>query len=71
MAGIGKPGRPRKPRYVSISDAAFYCSVSTDTIRRAIAHGTITGYRFGGKLIRIDLHEIDDHMKQLVGGSNR
>lgn len=46
-------------RYSSIAEAAEYAGVSTRTIRRYIASGLITGFRFGPRLIRIDLDELD------------
>jgi len=33
------------PQYVSISDAARYCSLSEKTIRRRVAQGAIPHYR--------------------------
>lgn len=47
------------PRYTSIQVAADYADVSVKTIRRWISRGTLTGYRIGPKLIRVDLNELD------------
>jgi excisionase family DNA binding protein len=44
---------------VSISAAAKSVGVATKTIRRRIADGTLTAYRFGPRLIRVDLAEVD------------
>ncbi|MFC9470973.1 excisionase family DNA-binding protein [Nocardia sp. NPDC056952] len=48
-------------RYVSIKFAAERADVSTDTIRRMIADGTLAAYRFRGQ-IRIAIEDIDAAM---------
>ena len=50
---------PTTRRIASINDAAEYAGVSTKTIRRYIASGRLTGYRFGPRLIKINLAEVD------------
>ncbi len=50
---------PRQRRYGSIAEAADLVGASTKTIRRRIADGTLTGYRMGPRLIRVDLSEIE------------
>ena len=57
-------------RYISIAEAAEYLGISTKTVRRPISAGEIKGYRIGrytGKLIRVDLNEIDDKLMNPVG----
>jgi excisionase family DNA binding protein len=49
-------------RYGGLTLAADYIGVSEKTIRRMIAAGEITGYRFGKRLIRVDLAELDAMM---------
>lgn len=44
-------------RLVPLADAAKHFHVSTRTLRRRIADGTITGYRIG-RLVRVDLDEL-------------
>lgn len=44
---------------VAIDAAAEYLAVSTKTIRRRIADGTITGYRVGSRLLRVDIDELE------------
>jgi len=51
------PAPPR--RLVTIADAAEYVGCTTKTIRRRISDGTISGFRFGPRLIRVDLNELD------------
>ncbi|MGD7707014.1 helix-turn-helix transcriptional regulator [Microlunatus sp. Y2014] len=46
-------------RLVSPKQAAAEYGVSVDTIRRRISAGEVTGYRFGKRLIRVDLNELD------------
>ncbi len=54
------PPRARKPgRPASITDAAAYAPCGRRTIQRYIAQGKLTAYRFGPKMIRVDLDEID------------
>lgn len=47
-------------RLASLAEAGEYASVHPRTIRREIARGTLTGYRFGqSKALRVDLNEVD------------
>lgn len=46
-------------RLASPSEAARYAGVHTDTIRRYISQGRLTGYRMGKRLIRVDLDQVD------------
>lgn len=48
-----------EPRLASIAEAAAYVRCSSKTIRRRIAEGSLTGYRFGPRAIRVDLDEVD------------
>ncbi len=50
-------------RLASIPRAAEYADVCTKTIRRRIADGSLTGYRFGPRVIRVDLDEVDQLMR--------
>lgn len=51
--------RASQRRLVSINQAADYASCSPKTIRRRIADGSLTGRRFGKRLLRVDLNELD------------
>lgn len=57
-------------RLASIEKAAAYVDTSPRTIRRSIAEGRLTGYRFGDRLIRVDLNELDALLRPIptVGG---
>ena len=55
-------------RLTSIEAAAQYADVSPKTIRRRIADGTVPAYRFG-RLLRVDLNELDAALRKIpVGG---
>jgi len=54
---------------ISILEACQRYSLSTDTIRRRIADGTIAGYRAGGRALRVDLFECDEKLLERVGGA--
>lgn len=58
-------------RLVSVDKAATYLGLSPRTIRRAIADGRIAGFRFGPRIVRIDLNEIDAVLRRIptVGGA--
>jgi excisionase family DNA binding protein len=58
-------------RYGSIDRAAQLASVSTKTIRRRIADGSITGYRFGPRVIRVDLDEVESLFKRIPAADRR
>ena len=53
------PRNKSQRRLVSIPVAADEYGVCTKTLRRWIAAGRITGYRFGPRMIRVDLDEIE------------
>lgn len=59
---------PRR-RYGKIADAAEYLQVTERTIRQMIADGRLTGYRASGRLVRIDLDELDAVMKPFGGAA--
>ena len=46
-------------RLGKIEAGADRLAVSPRTIRRYVAEGKLTGYRVGGKLLRVDLDEVD------------
>ncbi len=49
----------------SLTDAAEHAQVSTRTLRRRISDGSLTGYRMGPRLIRVDLNELDALMRPI------
>lgn len=52
-------------RLVAITVAADHFGISERTVRRRIADGTITGYRVGPRLIRVDLAQIDAMLRPI------
>ncbi len=51
---------PNPPKNLaSLTEAAEYVGCAPRTIRRRISEGTLTGYRFGTKMLRVDLTEVD------------
>jgi excisionase family DNA binding protein len=60
------PSKSAETRYVTLAQASRIASLSTRTLRRAIADGRLPGYRVG-RLIRLD---IDDLHRLIRGESN-
>lgn len=59
-------------RYASVNDASATYDISPKTVRRRIADGSLTAYRLGPKLPRIDLAELDQLLRPVtVGGERR
>ena len=52
-------------RFVSQDTAAARWDVSVDTIRRLIRTGKIAGYRLNGRIIRVDVAEVDAAFKPI------
>jgi excisionase family DNA binding protein len=50
---------PENPHYRTLAEEAARTSVSVKTLRRRIAEGQLTAYRFGPHLIRLDPAEVD------------
>lgn len=46
-------------RYLRLSTAAERYDISTKTLRRRIADGSLTGHRFGRKVILVDPTELE------------
>ena len=49
----------------SIQEAARLYHVHPDTIRRRISTGQLVGHRFGPRLIRVDLRELETLLKPI------
>lgn len=66
-----QPSPAPTPRYAPLKDAASYVAGAEITIRRMIARGDLTPYRLG-RVIRVDLNELDDVMRRIpTGGAAR
>ncbi len=58
----GKRDRVRVPvprAYVGIIEAADYLDVSVKTIRRMIARGELTTYKYGNRVVKLKLSDLD------------
>jgi len=53
-------------RLASLADAADYAAVNPRTIRRRIADGSLTGYRLGARILRVDLEELDALLRPIA-----
>lgn len=56
---MDKAKRTRPRQLVSLAEASKLFDVSPKTLRRRIADGSLTGYRLGPRLIKVDLEEVD------------
>jgi excisionase family DNA binding protein len=52
-------------RPAPIQSTSKQYGVSEKTLRRYIAQGKLTGYRFGPRMIRVDLDEVDALLKPI------
>lgn len=48
-----------------LAQASEYACCSTKTLRRRIADGSLTGYRMGPRLLRVDLNELDEILRPI------
>jgi excisionase family DNA binding protein len=55
-------------RLATLKTAADYIGCNERTIRRRIADGTLTGYRLGNRLVRVDLNELDKALHVIPTG---
>lgn len=57
---MGQPQASRDARrLVSLTEAAKHAGCHTATLGRRIRDGSLTAYKFGPRLVRIDLDELD------------
>lgn len=52
-------------RLATLAQATELYPLSRDTLRRRIADGTITGYRFGPRKLMVDLDELEAAMRPI------
>ena len=60
-----KPVPPSAPAYAPLAAEAARVGVHPKTLRRRIADGSLTAYRFGPHLIRLDPREVDALMRPI------
>lgn len=58
-------------KYITQVEAAHRWAVSVDTIRRLISLGKIAGYRLNGRIIRVDVSEVDACFRPIPTGGER
>ncbi len=77
---FNRAGRPTAPRrmpgvvgrsggakdLISLQDAASMLGVSTKTLRRRVADGTLVAYRVGPKLLRVDRFEVESRFPRQI-----
>jgi len=54
-------------RWATTRKAADYLGVTDRTIRQMVADGRLRAYRSGGRVVRIDLNELDASMQPFGG----
>jgi excisionase family DNA binding protein len=54
----------RVRRYADVQTAAEYGGMSERTVRRMIESRVLTAYRYGRRLLRVDLNELDDVLER-------
>ena len=57
--------------WLTIRQAADIVGVCPKTIRRRIADGTITGYRMGPRIIRVNLDEVHERLGKPIPAMTR
>jgi len=55
----------RKPEWMSLQQAAVVYGVSVDTLRRRIAAGRLPACRFGVRLIRIRVEDLERQFRPI------
>lgn len=63
-AGWGQP----LPEWLSLQQAAAFYGVSVDTLRRRIAAGKLRASRFGVRLIRVRMEDLDQLFRTIPTG---
>jgi excisionase family DNA binding protein len=59
---MSQSARPRMPKHgelASIKDAAERYGLHNSTIRRRIPDGSLTAYKMGRRILRVDLAEVE------------
>ncbi len=70
MPAVSNTRAPRR-HLVSLAEAAERAGCNPKTIRRRISDGSLTGYRMGPRLIRVDADELDALLRPIpsAGGA--
>ncbi len=68
---MSKATLPRPRRLVSQQAAAEYLDVTERTIRNYVSRGQLRAYRVGGRVVRIDVDDLDALLRQIPAGGDR
>lgn len=49
----------------TIADVAMRLDCSQRTVRRLISSGDLVGFRLGKRMVRVDLDQVDDLLRQI------
>jgi excisionase family DNA binding protein len=72
MSAVSNARAPRAPRrLVSLAEAAARVGCNSKTIRRRISDGSLTGFRLGPRMIRVDADELDSLMRRIPTAGTR
>ena len=64
-SALNRAARPERENgsvgrgYCGVAEAARYLDVSEKTIRKAIANGTLPAYRWGSRVLKVKLSDLD------------
>lgn len=61
---------PNRRKYYSIADAAEILGVTTKSVRRWIADGTIPASRLGSKVVRISEESLNAALRPIASGGD-
>ncbi|WP_117423899.1 excisionase family DNA-binding protein [Mycobacterium marinum] len=67
---MGRPGLDPSPpprRWASLKQAGVYLGVTDRTVREHVSCGLYPAYRLNGRLVRVDLNEVDAAMVPFGG----
>lgn len=65
-----QPWKPPAPEWLSLQQAALMYGVSVDTLRRRISDGKLPASRFGVRLIRVRLEDLDQLYRRIPVGND-
>lgn len=62
---------PSSPEWLSLQQGAAFYGVSVDTLRRRISAGKLRASRFGVRLIRVRVDDLDQLFRAIPTGEQR
>lgn len=55
-------------KWVTMEEAALHLGLSTKTVSRRIADGSIRAMKFGPRAVRVDMHSLEVFGRNMAGG---